>query len=54
MSLSLSHWYTGSGVVLDCIDSRSLHPYLLLKSNIVFTSGHRPVNVRRVMTGSKG
>ena len=21
MSLSLSHWYTGSGVVLDCIDS---------------------------------
>ena len=29
MSLSLSHWYTGSAVVLDCIDSRSLHPYLL-------------------------
>ena len=21
MSLSLSHWYLGSGVVLDCIDS---------------------------------
>ena len=21
MSLSLSHWYSGSGVVLDCIDS---------------------------------
>ena len=21
MSLSLSHWYPGSGVVLDCIDS---------------------------------
>ena len=21
VSLSLSHWYTGSGVVLDCIDS---------------------------------
>ena len=21
MSLSLSHWYFGSGVVLDCIDS---------------------------------
>ena len=21
MSLSLSHWYTGSGVVLGCIDS---------------------------------
>ena len=30
VSLSLSHWYPGSGVVLDCIDSRSLHPYLLL------------------------
>ena len=28
VSLSLSHWYPGSGVVLDCIDSRSLHPYL--------------------------
>ena len=21
VSLSLSHWYSGSGVVLDCIDS---------------------------------
>ena len=30
-SLSLSHCYPGSGVVLDCIDSWSLHPYLLLK-----------------------
>ena len=29
LSLSLSHWYPGSGVVLDCIDSWSLHPYLL-------------------------
>ena len=28
-SLSLSHWYPGSGVVLNCIDSWSLHPYLL-------------------------
>ena len=31
VSLSLSHWYPGLGVVLDCIDSRSLHHYLLLK-----------------------
>ena len=31
VSLSLSHWYPGSGVVLVCIDSRSLHPYLLSK-----------------------
>ena len=30
VSLSLSHWYPGSGVVLDCIDSRSLHSYVLL------------------------
>ena len=30
VSLLLSHWYPGSGVVLDCIDSRSLHPCLLL------------------------
>ena len=29
-SLSFSHWYPGSGVVLDYIDSWSLHPYLLL------------------------
>ena len=29
VSLSLSHWYPGSGVVLDCIDSWSLHTYLL-------------------------
>ena len=29
VSLSLSHWYPGSGVVLNCIDSWSLHPYLL-------------------------
>ena len=28
VSLQLSHWYPGSGVVLDCIDSWSLHPYL--------------------------
>ena len=31
VSLALSHWYPGSGVVLDCIDSWSLHPYLLCK-----------------------
>ena len=28
--LSLSHWYPGSGVVLDCIDSSSLPSFLLL------------------------
>ena len=30
--LSLSHWYPGSGVIFDCIDSCSLHPYLLLST----------------------
>ena len=34
VSLSLSHWYLGSGVVLDCIDSCSLHPYLLWLSEL--------------------
>ena len=29
VSLSLSHWYPRSGMVLDCIYSWSLHPYLL-------------------------
>ena len=36
VSLSLSHWYPGSGVVLDCIDCRSLHPYLLLLLNLLY------------------
>ena len=31
VSLLLSLWYPGSGEVLDCIDSLSLHPYLLCK-----------------------
>ena len=30
VKLSLSHWYPGSGVVLDCIDSWSLPFFLLL------------------------
>ena len=29
VSLSLSHWYPGSGVVLNCIDFWSFHPYIL-------------------------
>ena len=37
VSLSLFHWYPGSGVVLDCIDSWSLHTYLLWHEN-----GHKP------------
>ena len=34
VSLLLSHWYPGSGVVLDCIDSLSLHPYLHVLSKM--------------------
>ena len=30
VSLSLSHWYPGSGVVFDCIDSWYLHTYFEL------------------------
>ena len=29
MKLSLSHWYPGSGVVLDCVDSLSFPSFLL-------------------------
>ena len=29
MKLSLFHWYPGSGMVLDCIDSSSLPSFLL-------------------------
>ena len=35
VSWSLSHWYPRSGVVLDCIGSWSLHPYLLWLHNKV-------------------
>ena len=35
-NLSLSCWYPGSGVVLDCIDSWSLYPYLLLSLNMIW------------------
>ena len=40
VSLSLSHWYPGSGVVLDCIDSWSLHPYLPWHIFIIKFIGH--------------
>ena len=39
VSLSLSHWYPGSGVVLDCIDSLSLHPYLLASKKLCIYFG---------------
>ena len=40
VSLSLSHWYPGSGVVLDCIDSWSLHHYLLLEETFIMIYMH--------------
>ena len=39
VSLSLSYWFPRSGVVLDCIDSCSLHPYLLCKIRMPETYG---------------
>ena len=39
MLLSLSHWYPGSGAVLDCIDSLSLHSFLLLLALLYVKSG---------------
>ena len=42
VSLSLSHWCTGSRVVLDCIDSLSLHSYLLLSRNRIPILGELP------------
>ena len=46
VSLSLSHWYPGSGVVLDCIDSWSLQPYLLARiySGLGLSDGIQPIN----------
>ena len=40
VSLSLSHWYPGSGVVLDCIDSWSLHPYLLWLQTTIWSTNN--------------
>ena len=38
VSLSHSHWYPGSGVVLDCIDSWSLRLYLLRNYTVIHLS----------------
>ena len=43
VSLSLSHWYPGSGVVLDCIDSWSLQPYYLNPPVKYFTDRSKAV-----------
>ena len=36
LTLSLFHWYPGSGVVLDCIDSWSLPSFLLFTQKCIF------------------
>ena len=54
LSLLLSHWYPGSSVVLDCIDSWSLHPYLLYIfefDNFVCFVALRPKSTAMVMAG---
>ena len=45
VSLSLSHWYpgSGSGVVLDCIDSWSLHPYILSNNYLNLQSNYHKI-----------
>ena len=35
VKLSISHWYPGSGVLLDCIDSLYLPSFLLLFQNVI-------------------
>ena len=47
VSLSLSHWYPGSGVVLNCIDSCSLHPYLLCL-NFTNVSNQTTITLARI------
>ena len=41
VKLSLSHWYPGSGVVLGCIDSRSLPSYFY----VIYTKIRAPKRV---------
>ena len=43
VSLSLSHWYPGSCVVLNCINFWSLHPYLLLLFKTLVNVGLLPI-----------
>ena len=50
VSLSLSHCYPGSGVVLDCIDSWSLHPYLLLYFESEFERGFLCSRVKKIIS----
>ena len=45
MSLSLSNWYPGSGVVLDCIDFGSVHPYLLYSERITLVVRIRFIHI---------
>ena len=47
VSLSLSHWYPGSGVVLDCINSWSLHPYLLCNALAGALSSFAIISLRK-------
>ena len=44
LSLSPSHWYPGSGMVLDCIGSWSLQPYLF--SNVCNASSQKHIQIK--------
>ena len=48
----ISHWYPGSGVVLDCIDSWSLPSFLLCKNSdyIVGTLHRHPISDSTILT----
>ena len=50
VSLSLSHWYPGSGVVLDCIDSWSLQPYLLQTETLITISNGNSGNFMQTIS----
>ena len=48
VSLSLSHWYPGSGVVLDCINSWSLQPYYLHWQDCTHSKARLSINWRNM------
>ena len=48
----VSHWYPGSGVVLDCIDSRTLHSFLhssfIVEKSLFSREKRPPLNLSSV------
>ena len=55
MGLSLFYWYPGLGVVLYCIDSWSLQPYLLIMGNRLVPHVDKaplPLRILRLVTSN--